>query len=416
MKIWMIKAVTLVCAMMMGIPIGLAEGGLNQAGFLKTRGNKLMDQSGKQVLLRGINLGGWLIQEAWMTPLNKPDKGLGEWDTREAFAKRGFSQEQILQLFDAYQDAWITENDLGTIASLGMNCVRVPFWYRNFQYEDGSYISADKLDENPGFKRLDWLIDECAKRGIYVILDLHGAPGFQNDDHSGGKSHASQLYDQTPEGEAFRQRTVELWQAIAARYRGNPAVAAYDLLNEPMNGFPGWRKSDPTLWRLYDQIYQGIRAVDPDHIITLEGIWEMANLPNPKDRGWENVLYQTHNYNWKKDEIDRKILDIKDRAHWEVPVYVGEFQSGGIWDYALSTYNKNHVSWTTWTYKGTRSSLADWFLFRDVGAPTINPETDSFERILEVWGGMRTENGFVKDFALARVLEKYAREPISGVE
>jgi len=156
--------------------------------------------------------------------------------------------------------------------------------------------------------------------------------------------------------------------------------------------------------------------VDPDHIITLEGIWEMANLPNPKDRGWENVLYQTHNYNWKKDEIDRKILDIKDRAHWEVPVYVGEFQSGGIWDYALSTYNKNHVSWTTWTYKGTRSSLADWFLFRDVGAPTINPETDSFERILEVWGGMRTENGFVKDFALARVLEKYAREPISGVE
>lgn len=403
-------AVMIMCAMMLAMPAGASPQGLSAEDFLTTKGNRLVNQRGQEVLLRGINLGGWLIQEAWMCPINKPDKGWGEWDTREAFRKRGFTLEEELALFAAYQDSWITEDDLDIIQGLGMNCVRVPFWYRNFQTEEGFWYGGEDLDQNPGFQKLDWLISACRQRGIYVILDLHGAPGFQSDDHSNGRSNASQLFEDSETGEAFRLRTIRLWQQIAARYAGEPAVAAYDLLNEPMNGFPPWKKQDPTLWRLYDRILQAIREVDPAHIITLEGIWEMGNLPNPQDWGWTHVLYQTHNYNWKKAEIDRKIQDIKDRAHWNVPVLVGEFQAAGIWDYVLSAYNAHHISWTTWTYKGTRSPLSDWFLFRDVGAPTVNPETDSFQQILATWGSMHTRSGFVKDLTLARVLEKYAKE------
>jgi len=258
---------------------------------------------------------------------------------------------------------------------------------------------------------LDWVIKECKKRGIYVILDLHGAPGFQNDDHSSGKSYSSQLFEDSERGDYYRKLTVELWQRIADRYKDNPVVAAYDLLNEPMNGFDAVRKRDQVLWDFYDELYKGIREVDSSHIISMEGIWEMYNLPDPAVYKWSNVLYQLHNYNWKESEIDNKIMDIKDRADWNVPVYVGEFQSAGIWDYALGSYNKAEVSWTTWTYKGAKSTLDGWFIYRNSNAALVNPETDSYDEIIDKWSQVRTSSeGFQKDKNLVEVLSKYSKQ------
>lgn len=396
-----------------GSPI--VEGAVNRPlvdeDFLHSENGALYNRKGEKVVLRGTNLGGWLIQEAWMCPLDKPDRSWGSWDTLSAMEKRGFDEEQISALFKAYQDNWITLEDLDRIKALGMNCVRVPFWYRNFQKDDnGTYYGGEDMNQNPGFKRLDWLVSECAERGIYVILDLHGAPGFQGDDHCSGRTGASELFDITEEGEGFRLRTIELWERIGERYRDNPAVAAYDLLNEPMNGFDAFEKVDVRLWELYDRIIKGLRAVDPDHVITVEGIWEMGNLPAPSDYGWTNMLYQTHNYNNKTAQIDQKIQDIKDRAHWGVPVLVGEFQSEGIWDYALSSYNENGISWTTWTYKGARSTFNEWFIYSNPSAPLVNPETDSYEEILEKWSCVATENGYERNEGLADLLSHYAKE------
>ncbi|HWT74009.1 MAG TPA: cellulase family glycosylhydrolase [Mobilitalea sp.] len=377
--------------------------------FLLTQGTKVMTRSGKQVLLKGVNLGGWLVQEAWMCPLDKEDKGWGSWDTLWAFRKRGFTKNQINRLLEVYEDHWITQKDLDFIKEIGMNCVRVPFWYGNFQEDDqGNYYSEGNMDDNPGFKRLDWIIAECGKRGIYVILDLHGAPGFQSNDHSCGKSHSSKLFQDIEEGEYYRRLTVELWLRIAVRYRGNPVVAAYDLLNEPMNGFEKAEKKDSVLWDFYDVLYKAIRKADPDHILTMEGIWEMSNLPDPSSYQWENVIYQTHNYNWKKYEIDQKITDVKERADWQVPVYIGEFQSYGIWEYAFEAYNSSEISWSIWTYKGVKSTLPGWFIFRYPDAPIVNPETDSYETILEKWGSITTDSeGFTKDDTLVELLQKY---------
>lgn len=377
---------------------------------LMTNGNKLVTPSGEQILLRGTNLGGWLVQESWMCPINKEDKEWGAWDTRQAFQKRGFSEEQILKLMETYETNWITAEDLDNIKALGLNCVRVPFWYGNFQKDDrGTYYFENDIDKNPGFQRLDWVIKECGKRGIYVILDMHGAPGFQNDDHSSGKPKSSQLFDDTEEGKYYRALTVELWQRIAKRYKGNPVVAAYDLLNEPMNGFEGSEKNDSVLWDFYDVLYKAIRKVDPDHIISMEGIWEIYNLPKPQSYNWSNVLYQTHNYNWKKEEIDQKIKDAESRLDWNVPLYVGEFQSEGIWDYALDSYNKNNISWTTWTYKGVKSTLTGWFLHRSLTAPLVSPETDSYDVILQKWSKVSTtEKGFQQDEFLAKKLKEHS--------
>lgn len=384
---------------------------IKAADYLKTWGSKLVTRSGKQVLLQGVNLGGWLIQEAWMCPLDKGDKGWGNWDTLDAFEKRGFTKEQIQAVVKVYEDNWITEKDLDIIYGMGMNCVRVPFWYRNFQQDDnGTYYSEQDMNENPGFKRLDWVIEECEKRGMYVILDLHGAPGFQSVDHCCGKSHDSRLFLDNEEGKKYRDMTVELWQRITRRYKDNPVVAAYDLLNEPMNGFEGAEKEDSVLWDFYDVLYKAIREIDPDHILSMEGIWELSNLPDPRDYGWENVLYQTHNYNWHTNEIDRKLSDITERMEWNVPVYVGEFQAQGIWEYVLNSYNQADVSWTTWTYKGAKSTYEGWFIYRNTDIAVVDPETDSYENILEKWSKIGTDSeGFVRDEAVYQVLKGHTK-------
>ncbi len=119
------------------------------------------------------------------------------------------------------------------------------------------------------------------------------------------------------------------------------------------------------------------------------------------------MLYQTHNYNWKTEEVDQKIRDIRDRADWKVPVLVGEFQSGGIWDYALSAYNREGISWATWTYKGAKSTLDDWFLYRNPFTEVVDPETDSYDRMMEVWSSGQTENGYSPDANLIEKLTEY---------
>ena len=376
--------------------------------FLHTQGSKLMTQSGKQVLLQGVNLGGWLLQEAWMCPLEKEDRGWGAWDTRNAFQKRGFTVEQIQVLMKTYEDHWITLKDLDYIRELGMNCIRVPFWYGNFQADDnGTYYSDGNMDENPGFRRLDWVIAECGSRGLYVILDMHGTPGFQSNDHCCGRSNSSKLFKNTQEGARYRELTIELWLRIAKRYAGNPVVAAYDLINEPMNGFDQADKQDPVLWEFYDALYRSIREVDPEHILSMEGIWEMKNLPDPAAYQWRNVLYQLHNYNWEKHEIDRKLQDIAEKSDWKVPVYVGEFQAHGIWDYVLDAYNRSEISWTTWTYKGVKSTYEGWFIYRNFDASLVNPETDSYDEILEKWSRTGTDApGYTKDEIMEKALQE----------
>lgn len=143
--------------------------------FLRSEDGKLVNGKGETVILRGVNLGGWLIQESWMCPVNGEDRKWANLDTLELLESR-FTQDQVQKLLDTYQDNWITENDLKTIAALGCNVVRVPFWYRNFMKDELGTWLTENLDENPGIRRLDWVIEIAEKYDMYVILDMHGCP------------------------------------------------------------------------------------------------------------------------------------------------------------------------------------------------------------------------------------------------
>ncbi len=354
----------------------------SQNDFIKADGERLITADGRYVSLRGTNIGGWLVFEEWMGAFTGAKCGI---EITEILEKR-FGKEKADELFKTYQDNYFTDKDFDIIEELGFNCVRLPFWYKNLETD-----SEDEYD----FSRLNWAVKRCAERGIRVILDCHGLPGFQSIAHHCGKINDCRLYDESEEGEKYRCMSEKLWIAVAERYRDNPTVAGYDLMNEPMCDFDE-NQDDEAMWKVYDKLYRAVREADPKHLIIMEAIWDFDHLPDPKDAGWENVMYELHLYD-PSDEAYTQIIKEAKAKDYNVPIFVGEFKpttEEGHWDYILNMFNENHVNWTTWTYKGhSGGDRTDWFIYGETSqeckADLIN---DSYDEIAAKWGErLRTE-------------------------
>ena len=274
---------------------------------------------------------------------------------------------------------------------MGMSVIRLPFTYMNLCDDNGNLKSN-------AFDRLDWFVQNCSQRGMYVILDMHGAFGSQNGmDHSGEINDGKQLYY----NQSNKDKTLNLWKKIAEHFKGNPAVAAYDILNEP--GI----KAAATYslhWDFYNEIYNTIRSKDSNHIIIMESCWDADNLPRPSQYGWTNVAYEYHYYPWsaqnssdaQKSYFSSKVSDIANH-NYGVPTFVGEFtcfeQAEG-WKAAMSTFNGQGWHWTTWSYKVTGNS--SWGIYNH------NPEkvdiyNDSADTIKNKWSAVGTANGWKND-------------------
>lgn len=397
--------------------------------MLSAEGEDIVDADGNVVVLRGTNFGGWLVQEGWMCPTDQTDTLSTDMTLYSRFGK-----EKAEALIAAYQESWITEEDFRTVKELGLNVVRVPFTYMNVYYhlsDEGELLHPDEftLREDP-FERLDFALEMCKKYGLYLILDLHGAVGSQNgSDHSGDTSRTN-LYADTALGEAYREKTAELWGLVAEHFAGEGNVAGYDLLNEPT------RASGATQWDYYDVLYDSVREADPDHMIFIEATWEPNNLPSPEKYGWENVVYEYHHYNWDyNDQSNKSFYTFKKllgNTH-KVPTLIGEFNAWG--DSRRSTgkrdqtdleanagvlefYNGEGWHWTTWTYKvvGTLRD-SNWGLFnastllKDV--TKINPETDSYEDILAAWSSVDTAEHFTLYADFADIVSAAAAAPFA---
>ena len=409
--------------------------GFTQEDFLTTKGRKIVNQKGETVQLKGVNLGAWLVRENWLNPddidveyksIMTEEQQKKYWGTfyedltdeqktifdpyykkdydgemiYDVLEKR-FGREKAQELLNIFYDNWITEWDLDNIKAMGFNCVRVPFWYRNFYYDDkGTKI----LDENKewDFSRLDWVVEECSKREIYVILDMHGAVGSQSDaPHSGRAFQGAQLMENSERGERYRELTDELWTAIASRFNGNPAVAMYDLLNEPMCDVQcGELTRRIKNESIYTRLYDTVRAVDNDHIITMEAIWTGFALPTSFMKGWKDVVYQVHFYN-NSDFIFNFFLLLTIAIHPNVPLMVGEFypHEETTWENCFSTMNKLGYSWMLWTYKATGDKMwkSDWCMYGSKdGFYRAKIFSGTYDQIAEAWSAERlnTETGF----------------------
>ncbi|HEX3077363.1 MAG TPA: cellulase family glycosylhydrolase [Lachnospiraceae bacterium] len=379
----------------------------NMEKVLKVEGSKLVNGLGKEVVLRGINLGGWLVQESWMCPVNGEDRKWANLDTLTVLDER-FTNEQVQELIDTYQENWITESDIKNIYKMGCNVIRVPFWYRNFMKDEKGNWIHDDLDSNPGFKRLDWVIEMAEKYNMYVILDMHGCPGGQSMDHCCGTLRENRLYTSTECQETMKK----LWVAIADRYKENGTVAAYDIMNEPQNnaGYEGENNYDP--WKqeswemsnhIYDMMIKAIRETGDNHVITVEGIWRVSNLPNPATMGWTNMMYQTHLYDDDKG-FEQWVNDMANTMKtYGVAGYIGEFQNLN----GLRMCNERNISWTTWTYKGTNNDVGTFFCY--YGEPEkADVRTDSFETIKEKWGNVIRTTNFTKKITVTSPIKLYS--------
>ncbi|MDD6095475.1 MAG: cellulase family glycosylhydrolase, partial [Clostridia bacterium] len=186
--------------------------------MLSVKDGYIVNENGEQIVLKGVNLGNWLLWETWMGFVTEYTEDWAHYDTLAVLTER-FGAEKTAKLVQTYEENFITETDIAQIESLGFNCVRVPFWYRNFMTENGAWLT-ENADDNPGFQRLDWLLEQCEAHGIYVILDMHGAPGGQSMNHCTGKAGRNELY----EGAGNMDTAKTLWTAIATRYKDRKTV------------------------------------------------------------------------------------------------------------------------------------------------------------------------------------------------
>ena len=165
-----------------------------------------------------------------------------------------------------------------------------------------------------GFELTDSLVKWCKERQMYVILDLHAAPGGQ------GYDAAISDYDPSKpslwESIQNRHKMASLWKRIAEHYVDEPWVAGYDLLNEPNWDLPGGN----ALRALYMQCTDSIRLVDPDHMIFIEGNWfanDFTGLTPPWD---DNLVYSPHKY-WSHNEESDMQFATSIRTAYNVPTW-----------------------------------------------------------------------------------------------
>ena len=251
---------------------------------LQTRGTRWVEPNGKPIILKGTNIGNWLLQEMWMMGQSNVADQCHLEDTLTG----RFGAAEKERLMKVFRDNWITERDWDTIASFDFNVVRVPFIYSLLEDDANPFtLRADAWDY------LDQAIAEAEARRMYVILDLHGAAGSQGREHHSGCAGRNWFWDggNGQPASYYQDRTIWLWQKIAARYKGRRAVAAYGLLNEP------WGTDADTLAAFINRLYTAIRSVDRDHIIVLPGHNSGIDAyGDPAARGQTNVAFEMHFY------------------------------------------------------------------------------------------------------------------------
>lgn len=305
-----------------------------QTGFVHAEGKFLVDGSGHKLILRGTNLGNWLEPEGYMFRF---DKGPSSTREIETLVNELIGPTEAAQFWRNYRDVYISREDIDFIARQGFNTIRVPFHYKFF----------DEGNEE-GFRLMDRVVEWAQADGLYVILDMHCAPGGQ----TGSNIDDSWGYPWLYEDPASQRKTAEIWRRIAGHYSNNKTVLGYDLLNEPIPHYPELRKYNSRLEPLYKKITAAIREVDPNHVIILGGAqWDtnFSVFGPPFDK---NLMYQFHKY-WMtpNKEAIQEYIDFRDK--YNVPIWMGE--SGENTDDWIAKFrilcDENEISWTFWPYK-----------------------------------------------------------------
>ena len=331
--------------------------------MLKTKNNNIINSEAKEVFLRGVNLGGWLMMEGYILH----GRNIAEKIFKKEFKKR-YGQKELDNFSSLYRNNFIQESDFKNIASLNFNCVRLPF---NF-----SIIKDGRMEV------LKKAVDFCEKYNIYCILDMHAAPGCQNEDWHADSEGKAELWTSV----RYQEKFFVLWELLADTFKDRAIVAGYDILNEPVIKS---QDAGKVLRNFYIKAVNRIRNIDKGHIIFLEGNTWSQVLEHIGEPFSENLSYSVHFYppleftfnlhkglrypgnifgeNWNQDVIKKRLeLYYNYSRKWNVPIFAGEFgvnaRGGHYGEYewvkdTINCFNEFKFHWAYWTYKAVSNSV-----------------------------------------------------------
>lgn len=310
--------------------------------FLKVKGQDIVTPNGESFLIQGINLGNWLNPEGYMFLF----KDVSSYRLIDQAFREMVGPDFTDQFWKTFKDNYITREDIAYIKQTGMNSIRLPFHYKLFTDEDYMGLKSNQ----DGFARVDSVIKWCKAEGLYVILDMHDAPGGQTGDNIDDSYGYPWLF----ESETSKQLFSEIWKKIADRYKNEPTVLGYDLLNEPIaTYFTNKEEINKLLVPVYKRGVEAIRSVDPNHIILLGGAQWNSNFSMFDEKAIDsNMLYTCHRY-WC-DTLQSNLQDFIDfRNKVNLPLYMGE--TGENTDEWVGGFRRlmerNNMGWHFWPYK-----------------------------------------------------------------
>ena len=320
---------------------------LPKDAFVRVSGPYLIEPDGDTLFIKGTNLGNWLNPEGYMFGFQKTNSaGM----INQMFCEM-VGPDFTAEFWKMFKDNYVTEKDIEFIASTGANTIRVPFHYKLFTNEDYMGLTA----EQDGFKRLDDVISWCRTHGLYVILDMHDAPGGQTGDNIDD----SYGYPWLLESEASQQLFCDIWKRIAAYYKNEPVVIAYDLINEPIAPyFDNVAELNAKLEPLHKRVTAAIREVDPNHIIMIGAPQWNSNFDPFTDWTYDdNMMYSCHRYGGDASiAAIGNFIAFRDKTN--LPMYMGEIgHNTDEWHEAFCiAMEQSNIGYTFWPYKKIRNS------------------------------------------------------------
>jgi len=348
-------------------------------GFLKARDSIIVDGRGQQYILRGMGLGGWMLQEGYMFRL----ANLGQqYRIREKIQELAGPEKTAL-FYEQWLASHTTRTDIDSLAAWGFNSIRLPMHYQLFTLPpDEEPVPGNNTWLEKGFAMTDSLLQWCARNKMYLILDLHAAPGGQGNDLP--------ISDRNPakpslwQSEANQQKMIALWRKLAERYAAEPFIGGYDIINEPNWGFEDPKDIRGTkeqlnapLKKLMMSVTKAIREVDTNHIIIIEGNG-FGNNYNGLLPAWDNnMVLSFHKYgNFNNDADITRFLQLRQKYH--LPLWMGESgENSNTWfTEAIRLVERHGIGWAWWQSKKI-----------GINNPLELVPPPGYQQLLDYWSG-----------------------------
>lgn len=332
-------------------------------GFLRVDGQNIVNDVNNNYILKGMGLGGWLVQEGYMLKTGKLD---AEHQIRNGIENL-VGTVKTEELYDLYIRNYVRQIDIDSMAAWGFNSIRLPMHWNKLISE----VLPLTYNEE-GFKLIDTLLTWCEQNEMYLILDLHAAPGGQS---AGGIADYNPNELSLWESEVNKNITVELWKTLAERYADEEWIGGYDLINEP-----AWDLGPdaPALRDLYIRITNAIREVDNNHIIFIEGNWYATTFDGLTPPWDENMVYSFHKY-WNQTDQGTINYLVGIRNTYNRPLWLGETgeNSNDWFRENVELMELNNIGWAWWPHKK----------IDNISAPLSAPIVAGYQQLLNYWNG-----------------------------